>query len=145
MLRTEPAVLRHPVQALHEFFATLLGQGRDRQPDDLAVVGRIETQVRGADGLFNGADLGDIPRLDGDERRLGNVQVRELVQRRRRPVIVHADVIQNSERGAPGPDVRHLVLKVRNRLLHSGLEVGFNFLDGVEGWTSWELLAVQFS
>ena len=45
------ALLREVAHDLDEFLATLLGQLRDRQPDDLAVVRRREPEV----GLLDGA------------------------------------------------------------------------------------------
>ena len=117
------------MQLLDQFLAALFGQRRDGQPDDLAVVGRVEAQVGGADGLLDGADLRNVPRLDGDQGRLGNVQVGDLVQRRGRAVVIHADVVQDAQRGAPGADGGHVVLQIRDGLLHAGLEVRFDFLD----------------
>ena len=133
------------MQLLHQLLAALLGERRNGQADDLAVVGRVEAQVGDADGLLDRPDLRNVPRLDGDQRRLGNVQVGNLVERRGRTVIVHADMIQESQGSAPGADGGHLVLQVRNGLFHARLLVGFDILDGVEAWDRWVLLAVLFS
>jgi hypothetical protein len=46
--------------------------------------------------ILDQADLGHIPRLDRDQRRFGDVQVGNLIERRWRPVIVHAKVVQDA-------------------------------------------------
>ena len=56
----------------------------------------IEAQIAGADHLLDQSDLGDVPRLDRDQSRFGDVQVGNLIERRGRPVIVHAKVVQDA-------------------------------------------------
>ena len=79
---------------------------------DLAVVGRIQPQVGRADRLLDGADLRNVPGLHRDQRRLRHMQVGHLVQRRRRSVVVHANVVEQTQRGAAGADGGHLVLQI---------------------------------
>ena len=92
----------------------------------------VQAQIGGADGLLDGADLGDVPGLDGDQRRLGNVQVADLVERRGRAVVIDADVVENADRRAAGADGGHVVLQIVDGLLHASLGVGLDFLHGLE-------------
>ena len=45
-------LLKHFVEVLHHILAALLGESRHRDPDHLAVILRIEAEVRVADSLF---------------------------------------------------------------------------------------------
>ena len=83
--------------------------------------------------------------VNGDQAGLGNVQVGHLVQRRGRAVIVHADVVQEAQRGAAGADGGHFVLQIGDGLLHARLDVVLDFLDGVESRPARGRLYVRFS
>src|SRR5882724_9989987 len=62
-------VLGYSMELFYQLLAALFVQGRNRDADQLAVVGGIVAEISRADGLFDRPDLGDIPRLDGDQRR----------------------------------------------------------------------------
>ncbi len=72
----------------------------------------FKPEIGRADGLFDRADLRDIPRLHGDQGGLGDVQVGNLIERRRRTVVIGAHVVQQADRSAPGPDAGHIVLQI---------------------------------
>src|SRR5262245_46086178 len=125
-------VLSRGVQALDHLLAALLRERGNGQADDFAIVGGIEPEVRHADGLLDGPDLGDIPRRNGNQARLGYVEIGDLIARHERAAGVHADMVQNSERSAPRTDGGHLVLQIAKRLLHAALDVRFYFFYGLE-------------
>src|ERR1039458_9129210 len=84
-------------QLLHQSLAALLGERRNGQANDLAVVGRVEAQVGNPDRPFDRPDLRNVPGLDGDQRRFRDVQVGNLVEWRRGAVVIHPDMIQNAQ------------------------------------------------
>ena len=129
-------VLRHAVQFLDQLLAPLFGQGRYRQPDDLAVVARVQPQIAGADHLLDQSDLGHVPRLDGDQVRFRDVQVGNLIEWRRRTVVVHPKVIQDAQRRSSGANRGHFVLQVRERFFHPGLDARLDFFHRVEHGTA---------
>src|SRR5436190_15731559 len=124
------------VQSLDKLLAALLGQRRNGYADEFTVVPRIEAEVGGADRLLDRSDLRHVPRRDGNQRRLRHVQVGKLVQRRRRAVVIDANVIQDAQRGAAGADGRHLMLEIGDRLLHPRLQAALNVLNRTEGLTA---------
>lgn len=72
----------------------LFVQRRNRNPNELAVVGRIHSEIVGADRLLDGRDLRGVPGLNGDHTRFGHVQVRDLVDRGRRAIVIDPHVIE---------------------------------------------------
>src|SRR6266481_3248330 len=109
-------VLGYSVELLHQLLAALFVERRNRDADQLAIVGGIEAEISRADGFFNGPDLGDVPRLDRDQRWLGNVQVAELVERRGRAVVIDPYMVENADRSAARADDGHVVLEVGDGL-----------------------------
>src|SRR5262249_44647042 len=61
----------------------------------------------------------DVQGLDQDLARLGDRDLRHLVDRRRRPVVVDADVVDQRGRGAPGANPFELVLRVDQGLFEA--------------------------
>ncbi len=112
------AVLAQLVHVLRQLLAALLGQRGQRDAHHLAVVGRIEAEARGTDGLLDRAQLRRVERLRHDERRLGNREARDLVERHLGSVGLDVHAVQNRHRCAPGPHARKLVLQVIDRRLH---------------------------
>jgi len=76
-----PSLLRALVGELDEVATALLRQGREGQPDHVAVVGRGEAEVGGQDGLLDGGQGGAVERLDQEQPRLRDGEGSELVQR----------------------------------------------------------------
>ena len=66
----DPRVLGVVLALLDEVLAALLGQRRERQADDRAVVARRDAEVGGLDGLLDRLERGLVPRLDDEQLRL---------------------------------------------------------------------------
>src|SRR5438132_6720174 len=64
------------VHHLPQLAAPFLGEGRQRDADEVAVVGGGETEVGREDGFFHGFEQRLVPRLHGEELRLGRRQSR---------------------------------------------------------------------
>ena len=104
-----------------QLLALLDRQGRDVEPDHLAVgVGR-QAQVADLDRLDDVADHRGIERPDQDLLRLGRAQVGELLQRRRRAVIVDPDRVDQPRVRPARPDAPELVGQQARRSSPSGL------------------------
>src|SRR5262249_28857187 len=90
---------------------------------------RVEVEVGAADGLLDhGQDLG-VPGLDRDQRGIGDLDVANLVDRRRRPVLVDPHAVQHAQRGAAGAHDRELAADGLERGVHPLLSVGDHLLD----------------
>src|SRR4051794_9816677 len=125
----DPRVLALAAGHLDHLPAALLGELRDDHPDDLAVVAGVEPQVRVADRLLDGLELAGVVGLDDRHPRLGDVDRRQLVQRRHRAVVVDDDPREHARGGTPGADARQVVLGHRDGLLHLLLGVEERFVD----------------
>ena len=86
---------------LDQLAATLLGQLRDGDPDDVAVVGRVHAEVGVADRVLDVAQLAGLVGLDDDQPRLGDVDARQLGDRRRRAVVVDVDAGEHAGLARP--------------------------------------------
>ena len=73
-----------------------------------------------------------IPRLQRNQAGLGNMQIGELVERRGGSIVVHANMVENTDRSAARPDGDHVVLQVGNGLLHTGLGIRFDLFDRIK-------------
>src|SRR5947209_1428274 len=87
---------------LDELLAPLLRQLRDRQADELAVVRRRQPEVRLLDRLLDRADRARVERLDREHPRIRDADRRQLLERRRRPVVLDLDAVEQRRRGASG-------------------------------------------
>ena len=70
-----------------------------------------------------------VVRLHGEQARLGHVDRRELVERRRRAVVVDLDAVEQRRRGAPGAHGVELVRRRLDRLVHAPLRVVEQVVD----------------
>src|SRR5579883_938576 len=131
-----PVIFGRGMQFLDEVLAALLRQRGNGKTDRLAVIGRVQPQIGGADGLLDGADLRHIPGLDRDEGRLGDVQIGKLIERRGSTVVVHPDVVQEAQRSPARANGGHFVLQVRHGLFHARSQVRLDVLDRGEGMTA---------
>src|SRR4051794_782946 len=95
------ALLGDVMEDLDHLLAPLLGQRRDGQADELAVVGRVQAEVGVADRLLDRLDRVLVVGLHGQQLRLG-VDARELLERRRRAVVVDVDAVEQRGRRAAG-------------------------------------------
>src|SRR5215471_9121403 len=103
---------------LDVFPTALLGQGRDRNSDDLSVVRGIEAHSRVADGLFDGTHLPPVVHLHGQKPRLGSADLSQLVELRRCPVVGHHDPLDQRRVGSARTDGGKAVLEVLDRPIH---------------------------
>src|SRR5829696_2359605 len=125
----EPALPGEVLDDLHELLAPFLRQLRDRQTDDLAVVRRRETEIGLEDRALDRLDRSRVVRLHGDHARLGDVDRRELLERRRRPVVVDLDAVEERRGRAAGPDCVELVRSGLDRLVHPSGRVAHEVVD----------------
>src|SRR5689334_5084961 len=95
-------LLRDLADDLDELLAALFGRLWHRQPDQLPVVRRRQAEVGLLNRFFDPLDRGGIERLDREHPRLWDVDRRKLLERRRRPVIVDRDAVEQRGRRAAG-------------------------------------------
>src|SRR6266498_3317576 len=124
---------------LDELLAPLLGQLRNRQPDELAVVRRRQPQIGLLDRPLDALDRPGVVRLNRDRARLRHVHRRELLERCHRPVVVDLDPVEQ-RRGRPArahgvelvrrrlEGLVHLAARLADEIVHRGHSV----LRGVE-------------
>src|SRR5215208_5436878 len=125
----DPPLLRHVARQLDELLPPLLGQLRDRKADELAVVRRLQTEVGLLDRLLDRLDRGRVERLDGEHARLGDVDRRQVLERRRRPVVVDLDPVEQRGRRPAGADGVEVLVRRLDRLVHSARGVPQEFVD----------------
>src|SRR2546421_2260180 len=89
--------------------ASLFVEGRNRDPDQLAVVPGVQSQFGFLDRPFNGADDGPVPGLDDDHARLRDGDGGKLVQGRRVAVVLHGDLVHQCRAGSPGANREDLL------------------------------------
>ena len=100
------ALLGQLVDVARQLLAALFGERRERDAHDLAVVGRVQAEIGGANRLLDRAELRRVERLRDDQRRLGNREAGDLVQRHLRAVGLDVDAVENRDRRAAGPHAR---------------------------------------
>src|SRR5260370_134205 len=67
-------VLGYSVELFHQLLAALFVEGRNRDADQLAIVGGVQAEISRADGFFNGPNLRHYPPLDPDQPPPANPQ-----------------------------------------------------------------------
>src|SRR5712691_3371540 len=85
-------------------------RGGERNPDEVTVVGGGEAQIGREDRLFDRLEEALVPRLDGQELRLGRRHAGDLVERHLAAVGVHAHQIQQRRRRLSRADGGELAL-----------------------------------
>src|SRR5699024_3441163 len=119
----DPGVLPLRLGELDVVAAALLGQRGQHDPDDVAVVARVHSQVRlpqrlldrGHRALVVGADEHGAGLLDGDRG--------ELLQRGGSTVVVHLDLLEHAGVGTSGADSGEVLSGHLDGLVH--LLLGF--------------------
>src|SRR5206468_307183 len=109
------------------FLAAFLGQLRDGDPDDIAVVRGVGADLGVTQGAFDIAQGRLVERGDEDGARVRNREGGQLLQRRRRTVVVDQDPVVQAGRGAARADRGEVFLGYLYRLVHlvPGFEQGF--------------------
>ena len=74
-----------------------------------------------------------VPRLDREEARLGHVDVRHLRERRRRPVVVDLDAVEQARARAARAQLRQLALERIVRLGQRACQVLLDVVDHTHG------------
>ena len=64
-----------------------------------------------------------IERLGDDHGGVGNREVRELIERRRRSVVVDHDAVEHQKGGPPGAQVLELLVKMLHGTFHFELDL----------------------
>src|SRR6266568_2702078 len=122
-------VLRDLPDELHQLLAPLFRQLRYREPDDLAVVGGREPEVRLLDRLLDRLERVRVEGLDGQHPRLGDVDGRELPQRRLLAVVVDLDAVEERGRGSAGADTVELTFRRADGFVHPLLGILHQVVD----------------
>ncbi len=125
----DASLLGHLPHELDELLAPLLGQLRDRQPDQLAVVRRRQAEIRLEDRLLDLLDRRRVERLDRQHPRLRRVDRREVLERRRRAVVVDRDPVEQRRRRAAGAHRVEVLVRRLDRLVHALGRVANEILD----------------
>ena len=120
----DPGLLHPLVDDSDEVLATLLGEWRDVEPDDRPVDVGHQPDVALGDRLLDGAEDAAVPRLDDDLVRLRDADPGELVERRRRAVVLDVDALDERGRRAAGPDALEVALHGLDGARHLVIGVG---------------------
>src|SRR5208283_2801619 len=84
--------LAYFAHVLHQILAPLLGQLRDRNPDQFAVVHRHQAKIGGLDRFFNFVHRALVVWRDHYQARLGRRQPGQLPQRSLRAVVIYLQI-----------------------------------------------------
>src|SRR4051812_2495714 len=128
--------------------APLLGELREDDADDLAVVARVDPEVGVADRALHALQLAGVVGLDDGHTGLGDLHRGELVERGPGAVVLDLDAVEHGRAGPTGAHAAEVVLGDADRLLHLLLGVEERLVDhggspqGPEGvWTSVPILS----
>jgi len=123
-------VFQRLVEVLHHVAPAFLRHRRDRNTHNLAVVLRIEPQVRRAQRLLDIRQDAGIPGLDQDQVGIGSGHLRHLVERRIAAVVRHLDLVEHVYRRPAGACGRQVSAKIIHRFLHPRLELLLDIFEG---------------
>jgi hypothetical protein len=120
-------VLALGLDDLDVFLAAFLGQFRNGDSDDIAVVGRVGADFGVAERPFNVAQGGLVERGDEDGPGVRDGERGELLQRGGGTLVFHQDLVVKSGVCAAGTDGSEVFLGYLNGLVHLffGFEQGF--------------------
>src|SRR6185503_12634474 len=107
------------VNLFRELFTTLFRQRWNGNAYELAVVRRVETEIRGANRFLDRANLSLIPGLYGEHLRFWGMHRRHLAERRHRAVVINHHRVEQADGGATGADGRELAPEVVDNGFHS--------------------------
>ena len=114
---------------LHELAPAFLVQLRERQPDDLAVVRRVQAEVRGLDCFLDRLDRALVVGVDDERARLGHGDPGDALQGGLGAVVVDFQLLDEDRRGAARADGAELPLGVLDRTDHLLAGIGDRLLD----------------
>ena len=107
---------------LREILAALLGQLREDEADNAAVILRVDAEIRGLDGLFDGLEKRAIPRLDDERAGIGGRDGADLVDGARLAVVLHRDAVEHLRVGAARAHSGEVGCENVERFFHFALE-----------------------
>jgi hypothetical protein len=111
------------VHELRELLAAFFGERGERDSDDLAIIGRVEPEVRASYRLFDGSHQRRVERLRDDEGRFGNRERRHLIDRDARAVSLDLHRIEDGDRRTPRADAGKLAPDVLQLRVHPFLDL----------------------
>src|SRR4029079_19249346 len=114
----DPALLGHVPHMADEVLAPLLGQLRDREPDQLAVVRRREAEVGIEDRAIDVLHDALVERRDREHARLRDADRGQLVDRHLGAVCRHLYAVEQGGRGPARAHGRELVAGALDALVH---------------------------
>src|SRR3954453_6421338 len=126
---SDAAVLGDPADDADQLLAPLLGQLGDRQADHVAVVAGRQPQVGLHDRLLDRLDRALVVGRHREHPRLGRRDVRQLLQRRLRAVVVDAHAVEQARGRAAGAHGAELRLRGVDGLRHATLRVVEELVD----------------
>src|SRR3954452_16087013 len=109
--------------------AALLGELREDDADDLAVVARVDPEVGVADRALHALQLARVVGLDDGHAGLGDLHRGELVERGPGPVVLDLDAVEHGRAGPAGAHAAEVVLGDAAPLLHLLLGVEERLVD----------------
>ena len=122
-------IFEHLVQVLADLAPPLLGHGRNRHAQQLAVRNGVEAQIGGAHRLFNLLQDGGVPGCNQNQLRLGRRNLRQLADGGLRAVVVHLDLVEHMHAGPAGARRGQVGLEGGHGLVHPPPEAGIEFLE----------------
>src|SRR5712691_11740075 len=135
----DATLLGELVHDLHQLAAPLLGERRQGDADQVAVVCGVEPQVRSEDALLDRLDQRLVPWLHGEELGLRSRDARHVVERHLAPVRLQLHELQQRGRRLSGPHGRELALDGLHRLVHRLLGLPDVVLD----WGHWTMVPTR--
>ena len=114
---------------LRELTATFFGKRRQRHANEHAGGGRIQTQVRRANSLFNRGHHVLFPGLNRERAGIGHTHLSDLIDRGHRAVVVHHHVVEQTGRGAARANLNKVFAQGLDRAVHLVFGLFLNFTD----------------
>ena len=116
---------------LHQLPAALLGELWEREPDELAVVGRVDAEIRVLNGFLDGLQRVLVIGLDDQQAGFGHVEAGQLLERHLSAVVVDLELL-DERRGRPTrAHARELGLRMADGLRHLVGRLDENVVDHV--------------
>src|SRR2546430_1371872 len=138
-----PALLGELMHDLHQLPPPLFVEGGERNPDEVTVVGGGEAQIGREDRLFDRLEEALVPRLDGQELRLGRRDAGDLVERHLAAVGVHAHQIQQRRRRLSRADGGELALHRFYGFVHRVLRLFDVIRERCGGRAHWTMVPTR--
>ncbi len=117
-------VFQYLMEMLHDFLAALFGGRGHRHAHDLAVVRRVQPQVRCPDGLVDQRHHARVPGRNHDQRCVRYHDRAQLIHGHRRAVVIHADIVQYGRIRAAGAQRSYFLAKIVHGFFHARLGRG---------------------